>query len=234
LPAPGLTARRHVLRQHYLFRDLTEAELDELLTHARMTRFRAGDTICLRGAPGAGMMAILSGEVTISVTGADGRQIILTRLGEGEIFGEIALLDGGERTADVVAAVDTELMTIDRRNFLPYLERHPPISIKLLVALCAKLRRTTEQVEDLALMDLAPRLAKRLLTLAGIAGEPPLGAAKIESAPTQGELAAMMGTSRESINRQLSAWQRDGLLRLSPGSIVIEKAEALQRIVDRA
>ena len=106
MPATGLTARRNVLHQHYLFRDLSEAELDELLTHARMTRVRAGDTICLRGAPGAGMMAILSGEVTISVTGADGRQIILTRLGEGEIFGEIALLDGGERTADVVAAVD--------------------------------------------------------------------------------------------------------------------------------
>jgi CRP-like cAMP-binding protein len=235
LPATGLTARRHVLHQHYLFRDLTEAELDELLTHARMMRARAGDTIFLRGAPGTGMMAILSGEVTISVTGADGRQIILTRLGEGEIFGEIALLDGGERTADAVAAADAELMTIDRRSFLPYLERHPGISIKLLGALCAKLRRTTEQVEDLALMDLAPRLAKRLLTLAGIAGEPepPLGAAKIESAPTQGELAAMMGTSRESINRQLSVWQRDGLLRLSSGSIVIENAEALQRIVEK-
>jgi CRP-like cAMP-binding protein len=234
LQATGPSPKRDLLRQHYLFRDLTEAELDELLSYARRSRVRAGETICLRGSPGAGMMAILSGEVTISVTGADGRQVIFARLGEGQIFGEIALLDGGERSADVVADADTELMTIERRSFLPYLERHPHIGIKLLVALCEKLRRTTEQVEDLALLDLGPRLAKRLLTLAGIGPAPPDKPATIPTPPTQGELAAMMGTSRESINRQLSVWQRDGLLRLAHGSIVIADAAALQRIVERA
>ena len=229
----GLSDRRHLLQRHYLFRDLTDAELDELLSHARVARARAGETIYLRGSPGSGMMAILAGEVKISVTGADGRQVLLTRMTEGEIFGEIALLDGGDRTADCVAALDTELLTLDRRDFLPYLERHPRIGIKLLVALCAKLRRTTEQVEDLALLDLAPRLAKRLLILAGIGAEATREAVAIADAPTQGELAAMMGTSRESINRQLSAWQRAGLLKLGQGTIVIADADALKRVVDR-
>lgn len=233
LPVIGLSQRRHLLHQHYLFRDLTDAELDELLGHARVLRARAGETIFLRGSPGSGMMAILSGEVKISVTGADGRQVMLTQMTEGEIFGEIALIDGGERTADAVAAVDTELLTLDRRDFLPYLERHPGIGIKLLVALCAKLRRTTEQVEDLALLDLAPRLAKRLLSLGGIDAQAPPRAVTVANAPTQGELAAMMGTSRESINRQLSTWQRNGLLKLGPGAIVIEDAAALQRLIDR-
>jgi CRP/FNR family transcriptional regulator, cyclic AMP receptor protein len=196
-----------------------------------VVRVRASDTIYLRGAPGTGMMAIISGEVKISVTGTEGRQVILTHMGEGEIFGEIGLLDGGERTADVEATTDTELLAIDRRDFLPYLERHPRIANKLLVALCQKLRRTTEQVEDLALLDLARRLAKCLLGLAGGNGRVPRKAV-ISTVPTQGELAAMMGTSRESINRQLAHWQRDGLLRLSPGSIVIEDAAALQRIVE--
>lgn len=233
LPVIGLSARRHLLHQHYLFRDLTDAELDELLTHARVMRARAGETILLRGSPGSGMMAILSGEVKISVTGVDGRQVMLTRITEGDIFGEIALLDGDERTADAVAVVDSELLTLDRRDFLPYLERHPRISIKLLVALCSKLRRTTEQVEDLALLDLAARLAKRLLILAGIDAAAPSHAVAIAHAPTQGELAAMMGTSRESINRQLSTWQRNGILKLGPGSMVIEDPAALQRLVDR-
>ena len=234
MPAIGLSQRRHLLQRHYLFRDLTATELDDLLTHARVQRLPAGETIVLRGSPGTGMMAILAGEVKISVTGADGRQVLLTRMGEGDIFGEIALIDGGERSADAVAAVDTELLTIDRRDFLPYLERHPAIAVKLLVALCAKLRRTTEQVEDLALLDLAPRLAKRLLNLAGVFADAPARAITISMLPTQGELAAMLGTSRESINRQLSAWQRGGLLRLGQGSIVIEDAPALQRIVESA
>src|SRR5262249_19573634 len=158
----------------------------------------------LKGAPGNGMMAILRGEVRISVLGPDGRQITLTTMSEGDIFGEIALLDGGDRTADVVAITDTELLVIDRRSFLPFLERHPAVANKLLVALCQRLRRTTQQVEDLALLDLSARLAKRLIGLAETKGQKTDGGIKIATPLTQGALADMVGTSRESINRQLS------------------------------
>ena len=224
--------KRRLLQRHFLFRELTTPEIDELLTYARVERVRANETIFLKGSPGTGLMAVLQGEVRISVPGFDGRQITLTTFGDGEIFGEIALLDGGERTADATAITNVELLAIDRRSFLPFLERHPKIATKLLVALCARLRRTTEQVEDLALLDLPARLAKKLLGIAGAKGVKTARGIRISAALTQSELANMVGTSRESINRQLARWQRDGIVHLAQGAITITDAAALQRIVD--
>jgi len=232
MAATSLDAKRRLLQQHYLFRDLTAVELDELLAYSRVARARAGETIFLKESPGSGMMAILEGEVRISVTGSDGRQITLTTMTDGDIFGEIALLDGGERTADATAVADSELLAIDRRSFLPFLERHPQVALKLLAALCSKLRRTTEQVEDLALLDLPRRLAKRLLSLAGVNAQTRSGAIGIAPTLTQGELASMLGTSRESINRQLSLWQRTGLVRVAQGTITLTDIKALNRVVD--
>ena len=126
--------------------------------------------------------------------GLDGREIVLTVIGEGDIVGEIALLDGKERTADATAVSDCEMLVIERRSFLPFLEQHPLVATRLLVALCARLRRTTEQVEDLALLNLPERLAKKLLSLATTQSERTPEGIRIAARLTQGELGNMLAS----------------------------------------
>lgn len=233
MPTVGLDLKRNLLREHFLFREFTPAELDELLTYARVERFRAHETVLLKGSPGTGMMAVIKGEIRISGPGADGREVIFNMLGPGDIFGEVALLDGGERSADATATVDTEVLVIERRNFLPFLERHPPVATKLLIALCAKLRRTTEQVEDLALLDLPARLAKKLLSLARTHGRQTERGLQIETKLSQGELAKALGTTRESVNKQLARWQRDGMIRVVDGAITLVDREGLRQVLEQ-
>jgi CRP-like cAMP-binding protein len=95
---------------------------------------------------GTGLMGILAGAVKISVSSADGREIVLTTLCEGDIFGEIALLDAHPRTADAIAMTDCELMVIERRDFIPFLHSQPDVTIQIIEILCSRLRRTTEDV----------------------------------------------------------------------------------------
>lgn len=229
----ALDLKRDLLQGHFLFREFTPAELDELLAYARIERFRAHATVLLKGSPGTGMMAVIKGQIRISGLGADGREVIFSTLGPGDIFGEVALLDGGERSADATAVTDSEVLVIERRNFLPFLERHPPVATKLLIALCAKLRRTTEQVEDLALLDLPARLAKRLLSLARAHGRQTEQGLLIGTRLSQGELAKSLATSRESVNKQLARWQRDGILRVIDGTITLIDRGALQAVLEQ-
>jgi len=229
----GLDLKRNLLRDHFLFREFTPSELDELLAYARIERFRAHETVLLKGSPGTGMMAVIKGEIRISGPGADGREVIFNVLGPGDIFGEVALLDGGERSADATAATDSEVLVIERRNFLPFLERHPPVATKLLIALCAKLRRTTEQVEDLALLDLPARLAKKLLSLARTHGRQTERGLAVETTLSQGDLAKSLATSRESVNKQLARWQRDGIIRVVEGAITLLDREALRQVLEQ-
>ncbi len=229
----GLDLKRSLLQGHFLFREFSPAELDELLAYARIERFPAHATVLLKGSPGTGMMAVIKGEIRISGPGADGREVIFNTLGPGDIFGEVALLDGGERSADATAVTESEVLVIERRNFLPFLERHPPVATKLLIALCAKLRRTTEQVEDLALLDLPARLAKKLLALARTHGRETKQGLLIETTLSQGDLAKSLATSRESVNKQLARWQREGILRVSDGAISLLDRDALREILEQ-
>src|SRR5262249_62190316 len=112
-------------------------------------------------------MAVMSGSVRISVAADNGHEVVLNIIKPGQVFGEIALLDGRARTADAVAITDCELMVIDRRDFIPFLHHEPDVTLKLIEILCARLRRTTAQLEDLMNLSLPARLAKGLLKLSG-------------------------------------------------------------------
>ena len=162
---------RQVLRRSRLFARLGDSEIDAILAHATVARQAEGDHIFAKGDPGNSMMAVLRGRVMISSPSPDGRQVVLTVMREGDVFGEIALLDGNERTADATAMVDCELLVVPRRSLLALLERRPDLCIDLLIVLCERLRRTNEQVEDLAFLDLEARIAKVLVRLAEENGE---------------------------------------------------------------
>src|SRR3974377_1285566 len=157
-----------------------------------------GSVIFANGDPGTGLMGVLEGAVKISVASADGRDIVLTIMHEGDIFGEIALLDGHPRTADATAMTDCELMVIERRDFIPFLRSQPDLTTQIIEILCARLRRTTEQVQDVTFLNLPARLAKAVLRLVGEAERTaPARTVTI----TQREISQIIGMSRESTNK---------------------------------
>ena len=227
MSGPTHDPKRKLLESHCLLRMLTGGEIDSLLAHARVARYPAGREIFAKGSPGDSMMAIISGRVRISSLSPDGKEIVLNIIDSGEIFGEIAMLDGKERTADATAMTDTELLVLSRRDFLPLLERHADMCLMLLGVACERLRQTSEQVEDVFFQHLEQRLAKALLRLARTGDQPVKDSPRIEIKLSQRELGNLVGATRESINRHLQVWQRSGIVDLEKGSIVVKDAKAL-------
>jgi CRP/FNR family transcriptional regulator, cyclic AMP receptor protein len=217
----GNASQRQLLRRSRLFAPLADGELDAILAHASTLRHAEGEQVFAKGDPGSSMMAVLKGRIVISAPSADGRELVLSTMREGDVFGEIALLDGKERTADATAMSDCELLVVPRRSLLSLLERRPDLAVGLLVVLCERLRRTNEQVEDLAFLDLETRIAKVLIRLADEAGS----AAAIKM--SQRALGELVGGSRESVNKHLQDWKRAGIIALEKGAIVIRDPLAL-------
>lgn len=219
--------KRDVLTRHPLFQHLREAEMTSLLAHARVDRRRANDVVFRQGDAGVGLVAVLSGQVKITSSSAGGREIVLNLINPGEVFGEMALLDGKPRSADAVTMMTSELLVIDRRDFLPFLSAHPDACIRLMAVLCERLRKTSQQVEDLMFLDLPAHLAKTLLHLAESQGEKPVQGRDVTLKLTQRDLGNLVGRSREAVNRQLRDWQEAGLIRLTPGKIILRDLKAL-------
>jgi CRP-like cAMP-binding protein len=224
MPGPTPIEKRRLFEGHALFGTLPQDDLDALLLHARAEHYPAGREIFAKGSPGRSMMAILKGSVRISAASPAGPDIVLTMLGAGEVFGEIALLDGEDRTADATAIIDCDLLVLDHRDFVPFLERRADICILLLKMLCQRLRQTDEQIEEAMFGRLDARIAKTLIRLAhGARAEREGIALRI----TQQELAGMVGATRESVNKQLQIWQSAGVLRLGKRLIAIPNVDAL-------
>lgn len=223
-----------ILSQHFLLKQLPAAEVARLSSLATTRHYKAGEPVFLKGDPGASMMAVLSGRIRICSYSSDGREVVLNVINPGEVFGEIALIDGGERTADAFAIDQTELLILMRRDFLPYLERNPKICIRLLEVMCQRLRATSEQLEDFNFLDLRCRLAKRLMSLVEQHGEPNGKGIHIGVRLPQHLLASMIGTSREAVNKQLRSWENEGLIDVRRGSITVLHPDALERIVNES
>src|ERR1700719_4329868 len=221
--ASGPPDKLALLRHHPLFGQLPLRVIEHLGSYMRQRALARGETIFSKGDPGSGLMGVLSGSVKISVPSADARDIVLNIMHEGDIFGEIALLDGRPRTADATAMTDCELMVIERRDFLDLVRSQPEIALKLMEVLCARLRHTSEQVEDVLFLDLPGRLAKILLQLT----EKAKASQARRVAITQREIGQMIGMSRESTNKQLRDWEDRNWVRLERGGVVVLKPDAL-------
>jgi len=205
-----------------LFGELAPPILERISTYIRRRSVPKGEIIFEKGDDGVGLVGVVSGSVKISVTSAEGRDIVLNIIRPGEVFGEIALLDGRARTANATAMSDCELIVIERREFIPFLRSEPDVTLKLMEILCARLRKTSEQVQDVTFLNLPARLAKTLLRLMANAG-PSMGKVII----TQREISQIIGRSRESTNKQLRAWAKRGWIRLERGSVTVMKAGKL-------
>lgn len=185
-------------------------------------RIEGGQTLFCQGDPGDALYAIRRGQVRIVAETRDGRSTTLNLLGPGDVFGEVALLDGEPRTATAVAAETTELFAILRRDLLALIERRPEIAIRLVEFLCARIRWLSRRAEEAAFLPLEQRLLRRLAGLCEDYGS--------EIAVSQEELARFVGAARESVNRQLQAWKRAGLIALGRGRIRILDVDELARL----
>jgi CRP-like cAMP-binding protein len=216
-----------VLRKHPYFCDLGPEAFDQLCRYAKHATLKRGSTIFSKGDAGNSLVAVISGTVKISISSPDGRTAILNLIGPGEIFGEVALLDGQARTADATANTNCEIFVIDRREFLPFVRSQPALAMKFIELLCARLRWTSDQVEQIILQDLPGRLASALIRLTE-RHRPAEGGLTIVI--TQQEISEMVGMTRESINKQLRAWAARRWVRLEHGAIVVLDIEALQEL----
>lgn len=216
------------LRDHPIFGALDDDLLERLRAHALQKSFLHGSTIFSKGDPGGSLFVILEGQVKVVSFSSLGKNAVFNVLGAGDIFGEIAFLDGGERTADVTALTDCKLMVIERRDFLPLVHSRPDIAQKLIEILCARLRNTSRQVEEVMFLDLAARLARVLLRLRPADGK----GGQFKLALTQSEIAQIIGASRESTNKQLREWEDKKWVRLERGALIVLSPGALALLTD--
>ena len=216
-----------LLSKSLLFGALDGGARRELAGHARRESFDIGEPIFHVGAPGQSMMVILNGTVRVSLPGPRGKGVILVDLPAGELLGEVALLDGKERSADATALTRCELVVLERRDVVAFLEKRPDICLKLLELMCARLRKSDQRMSDIAFLELSVRLAKVLLDRISPTGR---AGAKSKLSLSQTELANMINATRENVNRCLRNWKRQGILDLDERWIVVLQRDALGAI----
>src|SRR6516162_9008562 len=192
-----------LLRNHSLFRDLPPAVIEHLGSYMKTRKVARGTTIFAKGDPGTGLMGVLAGTVKVSVASADGKDIVLNLFHEGEV------------------------VVIERRDFVPFLSDHPDVMLKFIEILCSRLRRTSEQVQDITFLNLPTRLAKTLLQLTAAEDG---STTPRKAAVTQREISQMIGISRESTNKQLRAWAKRGWIRLERGGVNVVAPDKLAAI----
>lgn len=190
----------------------------------------AKSVLFFKGDPATHLYVVLSGRVKVSAPSDDGKEITFAILGPGELVGEMGVLDHTEHTATVTAMEPTEVAGFNRQVFLDVVSHSPALALKLMLLLCDRLRLANEMAEDISFLTLPVRLAKKLVALAQAFGQETPKGTRIGIQLCQQELANMVGTSRESINKQLSSWQVQGVVNQERGYVTIRRMEELCRL----
>lgn len=219
------------LKRSALFGELEQDVVEALLARGKAALYRARDQIFAQGAPGDCLFVILSGRVKISAVTPSGKEVVLSFLAPGEVLGEIALFDGGARTAAAYALEDTRVLRLMRADVIAFLTAQPETAIRIIAALCARLRKTNLALEDVAALPAAPRLARALLRLADDHGKAlEHGAVRIDMKLSQSAVGAHAGLMRENVNRQMRMWEEAGLVRTEGGVITLIDPPALEAL----
>lgn len=217
-----------LLKNVPLFSELGGNEI-HALSEVSVVRIVPQDAIILLAEEeGDTLFVIVNGRVKVTVMSEDGREVILSILKAGDIFGEMSLLDGKPRSASVIATDQTELIMLRRSDFLNRLERFPQMASKMLSTLASRLRRTNRQVESLALLNVYGRIAGTLLQLAEDQGVSDDQGLTIPERPIHQEIANMAGTTRETVSRVLNDLERRGYINRDGRTIVIQNPDRLR------
>lgn len=218
-----------------LFGGLDEDGLEGLIRGMRVRKFRRGETVFHVGDPGDALFIVMSGSIKITLPADTGDEAILATLRPGDFFGELALLDGAPRSATAIAIEPTETYILPRERFRDLIATEPVMREALLATLAAEVRRLTHHVEELHFLDITGRLASRLSRLANESGATTLpdGSIRLAGPLTQGDLAAMIGCTRQSVNKLLGMFTDDGLIRLERDRIVVLNLDGLLHAAHR-
>ena len=195
-----------------IFSDLSPSDLNKIAERMIQRTYAKGQMILLEDDLGQTFFVIAGGSVKITRLSDDGREVILAMLGESDFFGEMSLLDGAGRSANVVALEASEVLTLSRNNFLEILQDYPKISISLLDELTQRIRKSDQQIESLSLSDVEQRIGITLIRLAEELGTIKQGNVKIKNLPYQQDIANMAGTSRETVSRTFKLLEEKGLV----------------------
>ncbi|MDA0748711.1 MAG: Crp/Fnr family transcriptional regulator [bacterium] len=214
-----------LLKKVPLFEDLTEAELAALAEVTQIRKFPKNCMVILADDQGDSFFVIVSGKTKVSVTASDGREVILSILGSGEFFGDMSLLDGKPRSANVTTLEESDLLVMRRPDFLQALDCHPAIAVNLMVSLASRLRSADRQTASFALLGITDRICSVLLSLAEEQGVETPDGLVIKKRPTHQVLASMAGTARETITRVLSRLENEGYILSSGRELIILKRD---------
>jgi CRP/FNR family cyclic AMP-dependent transcriptional regulator len=238
MPTP--VPARDLLANSPLFSGLGEPAIRRLVAVLLPRTFERDATIYLRGDEALGLYGIASGRVRFSAASMEGKEVVLDYAAAGQWFGEIGLFDAGPRVVDAFAAEATELLLLKRSDLLGVCRDEPELPFRFLELFSRRIRTAEDIIVDASFLSLPARLAKKLLALASegaTAGAAPIAApssripAALSLRISQDELGRLTGVTRESAGKQLKAWEREGLVALEYGRIVVRDAAALRRIV---
>ena len=227
---PAKVDRGSVLRGVSIFEGIGDDELEELVTLTRTRRLKAREVLFRKGDEARQLYGVMSGRLTVSGAGEDGKEVVFAFLDPGEVVGEVALLDDNPRSGTVEAVDDSELFSLHRRDLFPFLESHPRVTLNLAGVLAARLRRLSELMEDTLFLTLPSRLAKKLIGLAQAYGKSTPSGVRIGVRLPQAELGELVGATRESINKQMRAWSAAGLVEVDRGFITIVDEDGLESV----
>ena len=210
-----------LLQSVSLFWDLTEKELGYISEKMVSKYYDAGQMILLEASEGEQCFFVTEGSVKITRLSKKGREVILAILSDGDFFGEMSLLDGEFRSANVVALDDTEVLTLNRNDFLLVLKNYPQIAIRLLKEMAHRLRKSDRQIASLSLSDAEKRIAMCILRIADEKGVIKKGQVSIPKIPIQQDIANMSGTSRETVSRTLKLLVKEGFVQRNGKELII-------------
>jgi CRP/FNR family cyclic AMP-dependent transcriptional regulator len=213
-----------------LFSDFSVKQLEAVSLVTRRKNLQRRDELFHKDDEGGEIYVVASGKLKALTTSTEGDDVVFSILGPGEVFGEVALLGATPRTATVSAIEDCQLLVIDRRDFMSFLRTNPEVSVKLLSVLAIRLKRVSELVEDTLFLNLPMRLAKKLVSLSRAYGGEVADGIRIDLRLSQEEWGDLVGTTRESINKQVRKWTESEIIRVDDGYVVILKPVELEKL----
>jgi CRP-like cAMP-binding protein len=229
-PEQCVADRIEFLKRLPLFANLNDAELTRLAQDFTVRRFQPGETIFFQGDPGQALYLIEAGRVRIYVQDDSGQETSVIFYSAGDIFGELAVIDGLPRSASAIAYDETIVHVLSRERLRAHLQASPQLAYNFMQALAVRVRYSTLQVGNLTLHDVPSRLAHKLLELAQGYGRVTADGVKIAMTLTQSDLASLIGATRESTNKALGHFKRSGIIRMEQNQITIVDPDALREM----
>ncbi|HEY4708069.1 MAG TPA: Crp/Fnr family transcriptional regulator [Thermodesulfobacteriota bacterium] len=212
------------LSRNPLFNGLDDFYLRDIIARAEVRTWPDGIQIITEGEAGDAVFFILSGRVKVTLYGEEGREIVLAVLKEGDMFGELSIIDDKPRSANVEAITDIQCLVVSKAAFLEYLSRHHKVYMRFFAYLTGRLREATRKIGGLALLDVCGRIAHTLMGMAKVGEETSEKVISIER-PTHEELAAMIGSSREVVSRALKKMTQEGYIKIEKDRILLYLTE---------